>query len=258
MPLISFCVTCRNRLWQLEQTLESNLAQLGDRHELVLVDYGSGDGLAEWVWARWRSPIEEGRLRFFEVTGQLPWSSPRAKNLAHRIARGEYLFNLDADNRITASDVLMLVEAARGGYSVHQFSGDWRDGTFGRIGVPRQVFLDLGGYDEAMLPMATHDGDLLQRLLASGQRVKRLPAPRVRAVGNSIEQKMAEAGPAQADAAVAYKHMVRVNMELARLRMAREGPRRSGGYASFNGRLNGVAVTIDGFNVIRPLEAGPS
>lgn len=252
MPGISFCVTCRNRLWQLESTLPDNLAALGDRHEISLVDFGSTDGLAAWVWDRFRSAIERGRLVFFEVTSEVRWSSPRAKNLAHRVAGGSYLFNLDADNRIGPADVALVEQAAARGEAVHQWAGNWTDGSFGRIGLPRDLYHTLGGYDESMLPMAGQDMDLLRRIHGSGRTIVRLAPPAMPAVQNTFEHKMAEVGPLRPSAQDAYLQFRDINRTLSRVRFALEGPRRLGGFASYRGRLNGAPVLIDGFdNVYR-------
>jgi glycosyltransferase involved in cell wall biosynthesis len=120
---ISFCVTCRNRLWQLQETLESNLSVLGKNHEIVLVDFGSSDGLSSWVWAGFEDDIRNGRLTFFEVLSEVSWSSPKAKNLAHRLAKGNYLFNLDADNFLTGQDLAGIEDAAATGVPCQQWSG---------------------------------------------------------------------------------------------------------------------------------------
>ena len=64
---ISFCISCRNRLRQLSQTLPGNLDCLDEDVEISLVDYGSSDGLSDWVRSRFGHFIETGRLVFFEV-----------------------------------------------------------------------------------------------------------------------------------------------------------------------------------------------
>lgn len=112
---ISFCSTCRNRLWQIRETLPRNLDAIREEHEIVLVDYGSTDGLSEWVWAHFQGAIDRGSLVFFEVRNEVRWNLARAKNLAHRLATGHYLFNLDADNFVTPSDVQAIEQAARMG-----------------------------------------------------------------------------------------------------------------------------------------------
>lgn len=112
---ISFCTTCKGRLYQLRETLPVNLDTLQNDEEIVLVDYRSPDGAAAWIWANFRPEIEAGRLRLFEVLDEAPWHSPKAKNLAHRLARGSYLFNLDGDNFILPEDTALIRAAkARG------------------------------------------------------------------------------------------------------------------------------------------------
>lgn len=259
--MISFCVTCRNRLWQLKQTLAHNVASVGAEHEISLVDYGSTDGMAEWVWSNFADAIAAGRLRFFQVTNPVHWSSPRAKNLAHRISTGDYLFNLDADNWIDAADVELVGKAQALRLPCHQVTRASRngkpvivgDGTFGRIGMPRAMFMELGGYDESMLPMGGQDINLLERLKLLGHKIANLPAPRIRPVQNTYEQKMAEVGGSSTgDARADFAALNKLNIDFARARMRSEGPRLAGGFASFRGKLNGNPVTIDGFDVIRP------
>jgi len=251
-PTISFCVTSRNRLWQLQQTLAGNLDALGAGHEVTLVDYGSSDGLSAWVWSRFGEAIGQGRLVFFEVTNEVHWSSPRAKNLAHRLARGRYLFNLDADNRIAPPDVALIEQAAAQGVPVHQWAGNWTDGSFGRIGLPRDLYHELGGYDEALLPMAGQDLDLLRRIHASGRSIVRLAPPVIPAVQNTFEHKMAEVKSLKPTALDSYLEFRDINRTLSRVRYSLEGPRRLGGFASYRGRLNGAPVVIDGFDNITP------
>ena len=50
MKRVSFCTTCKGRLWQLEQTLPNNLKILDDYSEIVLLDYQSPDGLKNYIF----------------------------------------------------------------------------------------------------------------------------------------------------------------------------------------------------------------
>lgn len=127
---------------------------MDDGHEIVLVDYGSSDGLSEWIWKNFTNDINSKKLIFFEVKNEVRWNIARAKNLAHRLASGSYLFNLDADNFITREDILEIQKVADLGFHCWQFSeGNRDDGSFGRIGLPAQLFKMIGGYDESFLPM---------------------------------------------------------------------------------------------------------
>ena len=251
---ISFCQTCRNRLWQIKETLPSNLRALPEDCELVLVDYGSTDGLATWLWENYRPFVQNGSLKFFEVRNPVHWSAPIAKNLAHRLSDGDYLFNLDADNFVIADDIQMIRYSEPIGAPCHQFSGSFRDGSFGRIGLSRALFFKMGGYDESMLPMAGQDYDLLRRLVALGQTPRRLSPPKKPAILNNFSQKMGSVNGIAPDEAVAKKAWVameRINQSISKARLATEGPIRLNGFQSFKGLLNGEMVTIDGFNRIQ-------
>lgn len=252
---ISFCTSCRNRLWQLRQTLPNNLASLNADHEIVLVDYGSTDDLSGWVWSNFKTAIETARLVFFEVKNDVRWNVARAKNLAHRLASGQYLFNLDADNFITPNDVQEIQRAATSRMLCWQFSrGNRGDGSFGRIGLPADLFQSVGGYDETLLPMGCQDADLLVRLGRLKHTALQLNPPTIPAIDNSIEQKLLEVNTmnlADFDPTSAYNAMDATNQQFSKIKLATEGPIRVGGGFSYRGLLNGERITIDGFNVIR-------
>jgi glycosyltransferase involved in cell wall biosynthesis len=263
--IISFCITTRNRLWQLRETLAANLATLiaadaapdrpddAGQHNLVLVDYGSTDETAAWVWEQFSGAISTGQLTFFEVTNPVAWHMSRAKNLAHRLARGSYCFNLDGDNFIQPDDIRLIEDVARQNRACHQASSDRSDGSSGRIGLPADLFMILGGYDESMLPMSAQDIDLLRRIRRSGRTVIELPPPHRLAVQNTQHEKLFECAPLGEDPYATYEVMKTINRQLALARQAIEGPCRSGGFASFQGRLNGKPIVIDGFNTLHPV-----
>ncbi len=243
---ISFCITSCNRRWQLEQTLAHNLRLAGPAVEFTLVDYGSTDGLADWVWAQFGDQIADGRLRFYEVASRVSWHAAKAKNLAHRISTGDYLFNLDADNFVTSRDIESVASAARRDCGVQQFSGNRKDGTFGRVGLARDLFYQLGGYDESLLPMGTQDFDLLLRMRASGMDIDSSGAPELPAVQNDVAQKVAAISDKISRPAELYLTMLRLNRLRSYLRIRLHGPQLVGGFASYRGRLNGEPKAIFG------------
>jgi len=156
--------------------------------------------------------IEAGRLRFFEIVeDDAPWHAARAKNLAHRLARGSYLFNLDADNFLSRKDAGLIRAARDEGLGCRQGTGNIRDGTPGRIGISSTVFFDLGGYDEGLLGMTVQDLDLIVRAEAAGYRFVRLGPPERMPVQNSrterLEQYLATSIPKPED----YDRLGQVN-----------------------------------------------
>ena len=100
-PSLSFCITCKNRLHQISHTLGQNLNDnLSHREdiEFVVVDFGSTDGLKEWVISNFREHLTSGYLRYY-YTDELPcWHMSTAKNTAHLLARNDILVSLDCDN----------------------------------------------------------------------------------------------------------------------------------------------------------------
>lgn len=189
---ISFCVTCKGRLWQLRQTLPANLdVAHNDRHaEIVVVNYNSPDDTDDWM-RQFQPWIDSGVLRYIHEKTAAGFHGPKAKNIAHLGATGDFLFNLDCDNFIgPAVPALRNVWRAHQDAVVHGFSGISLDGTFGRIGLSRSRFLELGGYDEEMHAMAYHDVDLLNRALVLGMTVIGTAAASGPAVLNTQQQKM--------------------------------------------------------------------
>lgn len=250
---ISFCTTCRNRLWQLKETLPQNLESTGEDHEIVLVDYGSTDGLGEWIWNNFKYHIENGRLVFFEVRNDVRWNIARAKNLAHRLASGDYLFNLDADNFVTKPDIIIIEKARSLGAHCWQYSGTVPDGSCGRIGVPKRVFDEIGGYDETLLPMGGQDVDILNRL-ATIRKIAHLPPPARMAIQNTLREKVSGLVQTETEdkkVEETYKVSNSLSLAISKFRLATEGPVRLGGGFSYRGFLNGRPVSIDGFSEIK-------
>jgi len=167
---VSFCSTCKNRLWQLAHTLPDNLAAIAadPYSEMVLVNYNSEDQLDEWV-SQFRSAMAAGTLRYVHERSDPYFHVAKAKNLAHFAAAGEFVVNLDADNFIgdTIARYRKFWED-NPDTVIHGFCGDKRDGTYGRIGMAKCYFLALGGYDEELLSGGVEDDDLLGRAKAWG------------------------------------------------------------------------------------------
>lgn len=260
---VSFCIAARNRKEVIERTLAFNLRQLEgfDNARISLVDYGSKDDLSLFVWDNFAHYIKTGKLLFFEVKNQVNWSAPRAKNLAHRIANAHYLFNLDADNFIVKEDVNLILAASKRQLPSHQFSGDWDDGTYGRIGLSSKRFFEIGGYDESMLPMGCQDMDLILRSCSQNHMlIYRLPIHNhfKKPIANSKKSSLSDFDVIRkmdvGSSKKAWKQMNSVNALRARMRWRLEGPEISGGFSSYYGFLNGIEVSIDGFDSIRAAE----
>jgi hypothetical protein len=173
--LVSFTYLVKNRLWQVEETLSENIRYLSGRGaELVILDWGSGDGLRDWIKRNHQSEIEAGLLRYYSLASDIPFHINIGKNFAHRLARGRVLFNLDADN--FAEGTFETLNNLSLGWGVR--CPGFFEGTYGRIGMSAAEFQLLGGYDESFHMAGYGDIDLVKRAETVGMKFIDLPAAR--------------------------------------------------------------------------------
>jgi len=189
---ITFCVHCRNRLDQLKKTLPENLAVISRYPNvgMTLLNYNSADNLHDWARSKLAGEISSGKLIYARETRSRIFHCSKSKNLAHKLAHGRFLVNLDADNFIGDTIPLIVENLARHPRLVlRTWTGEFTDGTCGRIGIHRRDFHRLGGYDESFLPMGFQDLDLIIRARAIGIPLldvrcdaKALPNPKSRSI----------------------------------------------------------------------------
>lgn len=214
---VSFCITCKGRKDQLSHTLPLNLKNNADypNTEFVVLDYDSQDGLAEWIKQNFQAEIDSGTLRYARLANAPHFKMAHAKNMAHRIATGDILCNLDADNisapgfaswlnqEFSANPdiyvrphrkTLMMSKAKD---KVQQFSIKVRStmlclptnvpeslqddlydhaGLAGRIAVSRNNFMRVRGYDEKYGGWGGDDINFEQRLRQNGVTQADLPS----------------------------------------------------------------------------------
>ena len=167
---LSFCISCMNRFKQIKQTLPKNLNDnYEDKEsvEFILVDFNSNDGLYDFVLENFKSQIEEGYLKFYFTKELTSWHASIAKNTSHVLSESDIIVTLDADNFTGVRGgkvILEQFEKIGRNHLIHQFSGTFNKGDFGRICFFREDFLKAGGYDETFMPMAYQDSDMIQRL----------------------------------------------------------------------------------------------
>ena len=166
---ISFCTTCKGRLWQLRQTIEHNLALLDNASDIVLLDYQSPDGLEDYILTKFDYQLQTGKLKYFKMVDDYAYTCSYAKNVVHRLSTGDILFNLDGDNYLHPDLFLELRNLKENEWLIPKCSS-MLDGSYGRIGYHRQTFFDICGYDETLVGMLADDGVLNNTLIKKGFR----------------------------------------------------------------------------------------
>jgi hypothetical protein len=172
------------RTHHLKETYLRNLQMAAEylpQVEFILVNYNSQDDMETWVHTELDSYLKSGLVKYFHTQTPTHFHMAHAKNVSHKLATGDFLINLDADNGLSILYLLMLEKLALHEYLV-ACTPRWRERTFwslyGRIAMAQEVFYALGGYDEHLIDgWGFDDGDLNNRAAASGYTRLTIPAP---------------------------------------------------------------------------------
>ncbi|MCK8496086.1 glycosyltransferase family 2 protein [Spirosoma sp. RP8] len=163
-----------NRTYHLKKTLIKNLEDNSDDQDLeyVLLNYNSGDDMEDWVKKDLQTYIDSGKLVYYRTYEPNFFSQSHSRNMAYKLASGDILCNIDADNftGINFSKyVLELFRSKNIFLSAAISSDESKDtGILGRICLLKKDFLKIGGYDEGMKGYGYEDTDLKLRLRSIG------------------------------------------------------------------------------------------
>jgi len=170
-PTITFFTVVMNRLHHLSMTLPLNLRDnRAAGTDFLILDYGSTDGVAEYLLEKFPKEIESRRLQFQRVEAKY-FDRCHSRNLAAHYASGDVLCNIDADN-FTGQNFDLYLSAY---FQVQEnifITGvgnvpGIRD-AFGKLAVRRQHFFAVQGYNETFKGYGYEDYDLVQRLEERG------------------------------------------------------------------------------------------
>lgn len=150
---ISFCTTSMNRLQHIKQTVEKNIknASSYENFEFVLLDYNSKDGLGDWVKENLFKYIENEKLKFIQTKEPRYWVAAHAKNIAHKMASGDILCNVDADVSIPEGFCEYINKIFLKPKTIVAFDSldkNKNNGCAGIIAIKKEDFYSVNGYDE--------------------------------------------------------------------------------------------------------------
>ncbi len=185
---ISFCITCMGRVHHLKETLPQNIRDNpksdGLDVEFIVLNYNSQDDLHDWITTdlEMAKHIESGLIKYGRTTEPEFFHMSHAKNMAHRMASGDVICNLDADNftgkgfaklinKIFSEDMNIVVNPS---HRISKYFSPDERGFFGRIIISKDNFFKLGGYDENFYGWGGEDQDFMQRAKGMGVKHKRI------------------------------------------------------------------------------------
>jgi glycosyltransferase involved in cell wall biosynthesis len=168
---ISLCTVCMNRAQHIKQTLERNILDNLDYEEteVILIDYNSRDDLETYVREELSVYIDSNRLTYYKTRTPEYFNRSHSRNIAFRLATGDIICNVDADNFTGpgfAAYLNALFESTRDQF----FYANERFDVIGRIAVRKENFYKVGGFDERMVFYGFEDTDFMHRLMKSGLR----------------------------------------------------------------------------------------
>jgi len=166
---ISFCIVCMNRLDHLKATLLENIRNNVDypAAEFILLDYNSVDGLEDYIQHHLMTEIEEGNLIYYKTDQPKFFLRSHSRNLAFKLASGELICNLDADN-FTGKGFAAFINRNFNEQDGIFLTAPLKENITGRIVVRKEDFMAIGGYDENMRDYGFEDYDLTSRLERAG------------------------------------------------------------------------------------------
>lgn len=180
-PLLSFVVTCKGRLAQLQATLPTLLQQPGS--ECIVVDYDCPQNTADWV------KENQPAARVVAVHEAPVFRLAHARNLGAASTLGQWLCFIDADVWVKpgfAATLIPLLDE-RCYFRPQPLPLD----ASGTVVCRKADFMVLGGYDEVIEGWGGEDDDLYSRLQFLGRQSAAFPAELIGAISHDDSQRTA-------------------------------------------------------------------
>ncbi len=170
-----------NRLHHLKQTLPQNIEDNAAYKNLqfVVVDYNSTDGLEDWIRLHMQKYINKNMLKYYRTTEPVLFHRSHSRNVSFKLADGEILCNVDADNYTGKDFAFYINEQFNKSEDIfltpidfhkvkenHYAPGD----TLGRVCFTKKAFLSIKGYSEVMCTHGFQDYDFANRLELAGNK----------------------------------------------------------------------------------------
>jgi predicted glycosyltransferase involved in capsule biosynthesis len=192
MLFLSFIVGFRNRdTERVTLFLERLKAINSDDFELIFVDYGSDESVSENV-KKIVSNYSFANYQFFNSRGQ-NWNRSKCLNYGFGFTKGQYIFTSDIDFLYDVDFISILKKivtptqafyfqvgflSQKQSENIHSDSKKYEiesysnEDAVGALLISREMFNEVGGYDEFYEIWGIEDNDMLYRIKMTKNKIK--------------------------------------------------------------------------------------
>ena len=177
MNKLSICTVCLFWLLFLSLSLPRNIEEniSYPNLEFVVLNYNSRDDMDSWIKSNMKEHIASGLLKYYRTDEPEFFSLAHSKNMVTRLATGDIICNVDADNYAGpgyAKWVETIFESHGPGTLITTIRKDaipYRD-QGGKLCFTKDLFMSVNGYDESLVGYGMDDVDLCNRMENAGAR----------------------------------------------------------------------------------------
>jgi len=164
---ISICTTCMGRTHDLKKTFIKNLCDNQDypNVEFVLLNYNSRDDMDEWVHKYLSGWMQDGIVKYVKTDKPQYYSMGKSRNIAFKQATGDIVTNVDADN-FTGEGFAGFLNLLAEVQPEKALFAKGKRGMHGRIGMYKNEFIEIGGYDEDLQGYGYDDHSVVLRAMS--------------------------------------------------------------------------------------------
>ena len=174
---ISVCSISMDRLVDLKELCEKNIHEVEKygNAELILLNYGSKDGMDEWAQDTLGEYITRGSVVYYSCLSPVEYfNNCHSRNISMRLGTGEILTTLDPE-RFMGEQFLRTLNNFVHHTPHRQTMFIEKSRTLdGRIAIYPEMLNALGGLDEDLNGHASFERDIWYRAMASGYRYTKI------------------------------------------------------------------------------------
>ncbi len=159
--------------------------------EFVLLDYNSQDGLEDWVRSHCTEHLDAGYLQYCRTTEPACFKRSHSRNMAFRLASGDILVNVDADNFIGAGFADFIAQVFTKHANMYLTPEYVIRDVMGRLAVKQEDFYAVNGYNEHMEGYGFEDLELYNRLSKTRQQLFFSDKKYLQAIHHSNQERFA-------------------------------------------------------------------